>query len=242
MKAMDYLRMVCGWSKPILGPSVSRDEAPTPHRRPGEFTPEAVSLRKFFQPVVELLIEQQRDALAARAAERNEARVPGEMYIPPAAPRPMWSRLDYPGLKEARQTLTVAAKLLADSPAREPSTGELTAHGTQSADHFFQIMLDGELRHLNDRETYGSLGAGSEANTQVGGYWDYGWGVFVIASSVLEQVQQLKGNLWIVALEHVRAIVLPEPLVQTAQDVFPQWRAKITHHEKLASELAAEAR
>lgn len=146
--------------------------------------------------------------------------------------RPVWMRLQFQDTQEERLYLKKAAE---EYDAKADLDDRLSAHGTQDAAHLSQILLDGELKHLDSIENYGGLAVGA-GNTPYGGYWDHGWGVFVIKTSVLRDAK-VEGKFRILPLNQFEAILLPTPIVETVRKEFPKYEHLIKGYRQFADEF-----
>lgn len=198
---------------------------------------EAKKIAHRFDPDLRRLSELERQS-RFEAAERRRQET-GSFAVVSGIGLPSHNRMSYPGYQAEKDGLTAAANIWHE--AVKPTVDDyLIAHGTGSAGQFCQILLDGVTRHAAQHESYGSLIAGN-SSIQTGGYWDNGWGVFVLSRRAFMNSGQHKDGLITIPLEAFRAIVIPEGIVFTARLIFPKWEHKLRSHKELAHELTQEA-
>ncbi|MCX8159265.1 MAG: hypothetical protein N3D20_03215 [Candidatus Pacearchaeota archaeon] len=162
---------------------------------------------------------------AEEISQRIVKAIPREELVQRGIRRPICSKIEFQDTSEEKRYLTEVAERY--NSQRLPDDN-LIAHGTQGCSTLCQILLDGELRHIVGIENYGNLAMGQN-NILIGGYWDYGWGVFVTTPRKLRQCRIEK--YLIVPIQDIEAVLLPNQVVELVKKEFPE------HANKLKSYL-----
>lgn len=173
---------------------------------------------------------------AEEASERLLGAIPREEIVyGTGSRRPLWYGIEFRDTAEERRYLKCAAQRY---NALSSPGDHLIAHGMQGSSSLCQILLDGELRHIKGIENYGDLGSYGES-TQVGGYWDMGWGVFVATpKTIQDNLISSEGNdFLVVPLSDLRGILLPSPLIDVVGREFPQHGTLLKGYRQFAQEL-----
>lgn len=151
---------------------------------------------------------------------------PQVVYVPVLS-----AKLRFDDTDTERKALYQAGRKYRELFPRNP----LLAHGTLSTSSMCQILLDMELRHTRGIVNYGRLGTGDD--TQIGGHWDLGWGLFIIKAKTFKELPQNNPVYNRVPLAALEVIVFPQPIVEAVRTEFPQHAHKIKSYSEYADEL-----
>jgi|TARA_B100002003_G_C14104639_1_gene531327 hypothetical protein len=162
-----------------------------------------------------------------------------QIYYGQGVRRPIGAQLRFRDTAEEIVFLNEAAELY---NSNQPTGGDnerptvLLAHGTDSSSQFCQILLDGKLKHLIGRESYGQLG--SPATVDEGGYYSCDWGLFVGTVQTVRSTR-VKSDHREVPLHDLDAILFTTPIVEIVRRHFPRYGSVIKGYRQFGNELKA---